>query len=106
MKVYIIDNCRKTKKIKKMLEERFNVEEKENCKFKMTKNDYVIISDENGIEENIDKLKNIIFFVNNNEYKYIWKLANCYKTVDIIYSNLDEEYICKRIENLIGKGME
>lgn len=102
MKVYIIDNIRKLKKIKKELEEDFVVESKENCNFKMTKNDYAIISDEEGSLEGIDKLKNIIFITNNKEYKYIWKIANELKTADIIDINLDELYISNRIKKLVG----
>ena len=105
MKLYIIDNTRKLKKIERELEEQFNVEAKENCKFKMTKNDYAILSDEFGLPEGLDKLKNIIFLVCRKENKYIWKLANDYKTIDIIDNEENEKYIFKRIERRVGREL-
>lgn len=102
MKIYIVDNIRKLKKVKKELEEYFTVESKENCNFKMTKNDYAIVCDEEGSLEGIDKLKNIIFTTNNKDYKYIWKIANELKTIDIIDINLNENFISNRIKKLIG----
>ena len=101
MKVFLIDNVRKMKRLRSMLEDKLNIESKDNCKFKMTKNDYVIISDEIGFPDELEKLKNIIFLIKDKSYKNIWRLANNYKAVDIIDSNLDEEYISYRICRLI-----
>lgn len=97
MKIYIVDNTRKMKQIKKEFVE-YNIEIKENAKFKMTKNDYVILSDEEGTFEGIENLKNIFILVKDKNYKYIWKLANAYRTIDIIDGELDAEYIAERIK--------
>lgn len=97
MKIYIVDNTRKMKQIKKEFED-YNIEIKENAKFKMTKNDYVILSDEEGTLDGIENLKNIFVLVKDKNYKYIWKLANAYKTIDIIDGNLDAIYIAERIK--------
>ena len=102
MKLYIVDNTRKMKEIKRALED-YNLETKENVKFKMTKNDYVILSDEEGTLDGIENLKNIIILVKDKNYKYIWKLANAYKTVDIIDENMESEYIANRIKSLISQ---
>ena len=101
MKIYIVDNTRKMKEIKRALED-YNVEIKDNAKFKMTKNDYVILSDEVGTLDGIENLKNIIILVKDKNYKYIWKLANSYKTIDIIDGSMDTKYIVSRIESCIS----
>lgn len=103
MKIYLIDNTSKIKRVKKELEQIFIIETKENCKFKMTKNDFVVLSDETGTLEGLDKLKNIIFLTTNKDYKYIWKLVNQYKTIDIIDNNAEEDYIVKRVKKIIGR---
>ena len=100
MKVYLIENSKKMIKIKKELEE-FNIESREDFKIKMTKNDFVIVNDDKEKTNEIEKLKNIIFITNEKDYKHIWKLANNYKTIDIIDSNQSEEYIATRIKRLI-----
>lgn len=100
MKIYIVDNTRKMKEIKRALEE-YNIEIKETTRFKMTKNDYVILSDEEGTLDGIENLKNVIILVKDRNYKYIWKLANTYKTVDIIDGSMDTKYIVSRIEKSI-----
>lgn len=101
MKIYIIDNTRKLKKIKNELEKEYDIEERDNINFKMTKNDYVILSDETKNIENLEKLKNIIILVEEKSYKYIWKLATEYKTIDIIDNEQDEKYIVERIKTTI-----
>ena len=101
MKIYIVDNTRKMKEIKRALED-YTVEIKDNAKFKMTKNDYVILSDEVGTLDGIENLKNIIILVKDKNYKYIWKLANSYKTIDIIDGSMDTKYIVSRIESCIS----
>ena len=76
------------------------IERKEDCKFRMTKNDYVLISDSDSFE-GLEKLKNIIVLVKNKDYKFIWKLSNLYKTIDVIDINMPVEYIVKRINRLV-----
>ena len=69
MKIFLIDNCILIKRINRLLEEMTveGIEVKDNCKFKMTKNDYVIISDEVNLE-GLEKLKNIIILTKNKDY--------------------------------------
>ena len=102
MKIYIVDTTKKMKEIKKAFED-YNLEIKENTKFKMTKNDYAILSDQNGINGEIKNLKNIIILVNSKDYKYIWKLANEYKVIDINDENMESEYISNRIKSIISQ---
>lgn len=104
MKIFLIDEGIKIKRINKELEkyEIENIELKENCKFKMTKKDYMIITDDSKFDD-LEKLKNIIIIVKNKDYKYIWQLANTYRTIDIIDSNMSDEYIAKRIEKIIRR---
>ena len=103
MKIFLVDNTRKIKKIKKELEKEFVVESKESTNFKMTKNDFVIFSNEEGTLDGLEKLKNIFFLTQNQEYSYIWSLTNQYKLVDIIDNQQDETYIANRIARLIRR---
>ena len=104
MKIFLVGNTRKMNKISKILEnnEIESIEIKENCKFRMTKNDYTILSDEYELAD-IDKLKNIIILVNRKDYKYIWKLSDTYKTLDIIDAYMNDEYIVERIKKVIRR---
>ena len=99
MKIYVIDKYNKLGKIINNLDYE-NIENKQNCKFKMNKSDYAILS-ENEELEGAEKLKNLIFIVQSIEYKKIWKLANDYKTIDIIDYNMTPEYIVDRINSKI-----
>lgn len=99
MKIYLIDKYGNKNFILKNFEQ--YIEVKENCKFRMTKNDFVITS-ENEETEGLEKLKNIIFLTKNQGYKHIWKLANDLKTIDIINENLKSEYIVERIKKKVG----
>lgn len=99
MKIYLIDKYKNKNFISKYFNQ--EVEVKENCKFRMTKNDFVITS-ENEETEGLEKLKNIIFLTKNQEYKHIWKLANDFKTIDIIDENLKAEYVIERIKKKVG----
>lgn len=101
MKIFCIDKYNNLNKIIKNLDCE-SVERKEDCKFRMTKNDYVVISDcddFNGLE----KLKNIIVLVKDKNYKHIWKISNSYKTLDVIDINMPNEYIVKRIKRLVDE---
>lgn len=99
MKIYLIDKYKNKDFILKSFGD--EIEIKENCKFRMTKNDFVITS-ENEETEGLEKLKNIIFLTKSQEYKRIWKLANDFKIIDIIDENLKPEYIIERIKKKIG----
>ena len=95
MKIYVVNKNNELNKIANCLED-FTIETKNDCKFKMTKNDYLIINEQ---MEGLDKQKNIFFITNSKEYKYIWNLVENYKTLDIIDSNLPVDYIVNRIYN-------
>ena len=99
MKLYIINNTRKLKKIKHFLESNYeiSIEDKEDSNFKMTKNDFVLISDESKSLDGLEKLKNIIVLTQNKDYRYIWNIANNFKIIDIIDNDLTEDYISNRI---------
>ena len=97
MKIYIVDTTRKLKKIKRELEREFHIETKENTNFKMTKNDYVIFSNEVGTMEGLEKLKNIFFLTENKEYRFVWQIITQYKVIDVIDNQSDETYIANRI---------
>ena len=95
MKIFFVDKMNKFRNILKEFECE-DIEIKENCNFKMTKNDFAII--DGDIEfENLEKLKNIIFLVTQKDYKQIWKYANDYKTIDIIDATMPANYIKERI---------
>lgn len=99
MKIYLIDKYKRKDFIIKNFNDYIDV--KEDCKFRMTKNDFVILSDTEEMN-GLDKLKNIILLTKNQEYKYVWKLINSYKLIDIIGENLDQEYIVERIKKKVG----
>lgn len=103
MKIFLIDKYNNLNKFEKSLKEIEieNIEKKENCKFRMTKNDYILTSDENDLE-GLDKLKNIIILVKNKEYKHIWNFVNRYKTLDVIDINMPSEYVAERIKRLVS----
>ena len=103
MKVFCIDKFNTLNKYIKNLD-KDSIEIKENCKFRMTKCDVVITSDENSFE-GLEKLKNIIILVKNKDYKFIWKLVNSYKTIDIIDINMPEEYILNRIKRVVSEDI-
>lgn len=99
MKIYLIDKYKRKDFIIKSFNDYIDV--KEDCKFRMTKNDFVILSDTEEMS-GLEKLKNIILLTKNQEYKYVWKLINSYKLIDIIGENLDQEYIVERIKKKVG----
>lgn len=101
MKIYVVSSNRQMQKLKMELEKSYDVEEKENGKIRMTKNDFVLLSDEEGTLEGMEKLKNIIFLASHQEPSYVWKLVTQYKTIDIIDSRMEEEYIVSRVQRVI-----
>ena len=40
--------------------------------------------------------------LNDKNLKNVWKMANDYKTIDIIDSGVSEEYLVNRIDKLLG----
>lgn len=98
MKIYFIDKTTKCSKYIKKLENHFeeNIVLKKDTNFKMTKNDFVIITDLD-IDDNLKKLKNIIFLVTDKSYKSVWNKASEYNSIDIIDICMPEEYIINRI---------
>ena len=104
MKIFLVTNSRKGKKIGKRLEEDYIVEWKEgNEPFKMTKNDYAILSDDINLSEYMEKGKKLILLVKEKEYSYIFSLAQKERVIDIIDINQEEEEIIQRIKRKIGK---
>ena len=104
MKIFLLDNDKIMKKIKKQLEEEYVIESKNDCNFKMTKNDFAIINNFYPID-GIEKLKNIIFLTNNKEYNVVWNLATTYKTIDVIDCNQSDGYIINRIQKIIRRDV-
>lgn len=99
MKFFYIDKNNNLSKIINKFEFE-NIERKEDCKFRMTKSDYVLISDLESFE-GLDKLKNIIVLVDNKDYKHIWRIVSLYKVLDVIDINMSSEYIIKRVSELV-----
>ena len=103
MKIFVVDKFNEFAKVIRKLEKigYDGVERKENLKFRMTKNDYVILDDKQELE-GLEKLKNIIMILNDKNLKNVWKMVNDYKTIDIIDSGVSEEYLVNRIDKLLG----
>lgn len=103
MKIFVVDKFNKYGKVIKKLEKigYDAVERKENLKFRMLKNDYVILDDKQELD-GLEKLKNIIMVLNDKNYKNVWKFANNYKTIDIIDSDVSEDYLVCRVDKLLG----
>lgn len=102
MKIFFVDKYNNFNKLIKYIHDNGieSIERKEDLKFRMTKNDYVIMPDENPFE-GLDKCKNIIMLASSKEYKHIWKLVNSYKTLDVISEDMPNEYILGRIKRLV-----
>lgn len=79
-----------------------NIERKEDFKFRMTKNDYLLISDSSDFE-GLEKFKNIIVLVKNKDYKNIYSLIKSYNVLDVIDIGMSTEYIANRITRLVGE---
>lgn len=102
MKIYFIDKTGKNLRVMKLIQENGfdNIERKDTYSFRTTKNDYVVLSeydDKNPENEYLEKYSNLIIITGNKDKNIAWKLASRYKSIDIIYSDMDEEYIAKRI---------
>lgn len=104
MKIFVVEKKRKFKKIIKDLELIFGdaIVSQNDCNFKMTKNDYTIIGDDDLDDECIN-LKNIIVLSNDCTYKNIWKLVCKFNLADIIDSAMESKYIIDRIKAKVGK---
>ncbi len=103
MKIFLIDKYGKNSDIanyiKKLGVE--NIETRQDCKIKATKNDYIIIFEDEQ-EENIPKTANIILITNNKDKKYIWNFVNKHNCADIIDATMDRNYISQRISTKIS----
>ena len=104
MKLYFVTNTKKVKAIQKRVEIQCITEEKTNIEFKMTKNDFVVLSNEKGNLDNMEKLKNIILLTCDKTQKYIWRMIHQYKIIDIIDIDMDEKYIAERIQQVIRRN--
>lgn len=104
MKIFLVDKYNELGKHLRKLEKLdiVSVEKKDDCKFKMTKNDFAIITDNNEFE-GIEKLKNIIVLTKKSEKNHIWNMINRYKVIDVIDFKMPVEYACERIERLVKK---
>lgn len=102
MKLFFVDKYNELRNCIKELKnyDIENIERKEDCKFKMTKNDFVVFCDDNDFD-GAEKLKNIIMISKQKEKKNIWNIVNNYKTIDVIDFEMPVEYICRRIERLV-----
>lgn len=106
MKIYFIDKTGRNYKIKDMLEKKGiqNIDIKDTYNFRCTKNDFVILSEYNDNDsENsyLSKYNNLIIITTNTKEDVVWKLANEFKTIDIISNKCNEEYVVERITKLI-----
>lgn len=103
MKIFVVDKFNKHgKTIRKLGKIGYDaVERKENLKFRMSKNDYVILDDEQELD-GLEKIKNIIMILKDKNYKNVWKFADRCKTIDIIDSDVSEDYLVYRIDKLLG----
>lgn len=101
MKLFYVDKFNCLNKLVKSFDFE-TIERKEDCKFRMTKNDYVLISDADSFD-GLEKLKNIIVLARNKDYKHIWKISNEYKVLDVIDINMPIEYIVKRVKRLVAE---
>ena len=108
MKVYYIDKLEKNLTLKdKLIENGLeNIEVKDTYNFRATKNDFVVLSeyDEKDSEnESLKKYNNLIFITKEKDEDIIWKIANSYKTIDIISYNCNKDYIAQRISKIINQ---
>ena len=106
MKIFLIDKYGKYYDLVKKLHKNgiANIEVKNDCNIRLTKNDFVIYVDDNESIE-ISKTPSIIILTDNKEPNYIWNIANKYNCNDIIDINLDVDYIAKRIANILQKDL-
>lgn len=103
MKIYFIDKDGKYLNIKKKLEalEIESIEHKADVKHRINKTDYVITLDFENEYDAYKKINNLIIITDKTNKKDIWNMANRLNTKDIILNQGSEEYIAKRIKNII-----
>ena len=104
MKIYFIDKFGKYLGIKNKLEKLKveNIEYKKDIKHRIYKTDYVITLDFENEYEEYKKINNLIIITNKINKNEIWNMANKLNTKDIILYAEDDEYIAKRIKNIIN----
>ena len=98
MRVFLVDKYGKNYDLVKRLNENGieNIEVREDCKAKTTKNDFIILID-NFECDGLSKNSKIVMITKNKDSKIIWKFINTYNCVDIIDESLDRDYIVNRI---------
>lgn len=104
MKIYFIDEKKKSLCIKKKIEEIIEkeIEYKENLKFRFNKTDIIITTDLDNDYENYKKVHNLIIITNRNGKEDIFAMTEDFNILDIIYdNNKNYEYIATRIARMI-----
>lgn len=96
MKIYLVSSDKYMSN--QIIDNILNIEQKENCQFKSTKNDFTILFNALDIS-GLSKSSQIILVTENKDSKFIWDFINTYNCVDIIDSTLDRNYIIKRISD-------
>ena len=101
MKVFLIDKSGRNNDIANNLKKLGieNIEIREDCKMKATKNDYIVIFEDK--ETDISKTSNVILITTNKDKKFIWNFANNHNCIDIIDATQDRTYIAQRIQTAI-----
>ncbi len=103
MKLFLIDKYGKNYDIVKSLENKGieNIEVKENCKLRATKNDVIVLLEDSDIEE-IPKTPSVILVTKKKNVKFIWSFINTCHCIDVIDANMARDYIINRIAERIG----
>lgn len=103
MKLFLIDKYGKNYDMVKSLEKKGieNIEVKDNCKLRATKNDILVLLEDSDLEE-IPKTTNIILVTKNKNVKFIWNFINTYHCIDVIDANMDRDYVVNRIAQRVG----
>lgn len=78
-----------------------NLEHKQDTKHRINKTDYVITVDFENQYDEYRKINNLIIVTDKTNKKDIWNMANKLNTKDIILNQKNDEYIAKRIRNII-----
>ena len=98
MRIFLIDRYKNSYDIAKKLKENGieNIDIKEECKFKTTKNDIIILMD-NSDYEGLSKTSMIILITKNKDAKFIWWFINTYNCIDVIDIGNDRSIILDRL---------